>query len=682
MTDRRSPEGPIAAGILVVLGFFPIVTWIAGDIQYDEFANQLAGWISGTAVVLGAAVVLAILARSIPALWPADRVRALGRWTETRRVPLASVVALLALIAYAVVARMIFNGRPIVIDEIAQLMQAQTFAHGRLWMPAPAHPEFFSSLQMVTTQGRVFSQYPPGGPAALTPLTMLGAAWLTGPVAGALSVLAFAWLLRAAEPDGRIAAGALILYAFAPFVMFMSGSYMNCVTALTCLLLGSAAVANGLTSPTPRPGLGLVAGLGFGVAATIRPVDALAFALPAAIWYLIRAVRDPARWRDALAAAAGIAPPVALMLLVNAHTTGAPLLFGYDLLWGHGHELGFHRAPSGEMHTPLRGLALINEYMLRLQRYLFETPIPSLLPAIVALALSRTWRAVDRFLAASAALLIGLYLAYWHDGFYLGPRFMFALAPALALWTARSAPLMLERLRAIPNAPVGAFVARVTVYALVVSAAIAVAADIPARANEYGHEENVERWATPYVAERSGVPKGALVFVVESWEAQLVVRMWALGVRASDVEQIYRDIDICRLDQAVSTLEARRDAGEPAADPTAALEALTGDSVRVKPVMLSPGANLRVDQSYQYPKWCAARIGESMQGVLPLAPFLVLDDGNIYARDLHERDTLLLSANPTRPIYALRTADATIHSLPMFTPVSRDSLRRAWNAAR
>ena len=33
-------------------------------------------------------------------------------------------------------------------------------------------------------------------------------------------------------------------------------------------------------------------GLGFGMTATIRPVDALAFALPAGVWLLWRALRD------------------------------------------------------------------------------------------------------------------------------------------------------------------------------------------------------------------------------------------------------------------------------------------------------------------------------------------------------------------------------------------------------
>jgi hypothetical protein len=677
-TEDRSLEGPIAAGALVILGFLPLVDWIGGTYHYDDFANQLAGWVSGTAIVVGVGVVLAILARRIPALWPASRVQAVGRWAEADRTPVAVAVAVLAAITYALVARVIFNGRPLLIDEIAQLRQAEIFAQGRLWLPMPAHPEFFSSLQMVTTGGRLFSQYPPGGPAFLTPLTLLGAPWLTGPIAGALSVLAFAWLLRVAEPDGRTAAGALVLFAFAPFVVFLSGSYMNCVTALTCLLVGAAALANGLDAPRPRPWLGALAGLAFGVAATIRPVDALAFAIPAAVWYLARAWRDPARWRDALAAAVGVAVPIALMLVVNARTTGAPLLFGYDLLWGHGHELGFHQAPSGEIHTPVRGLQLVNTYLLRLQRYLFETPIPSLLPATIALALSRRWRPVDRYLLASAALVLGIYLAYWHDGFYLGPRFVFALAPVVALWTARCLPLLWTRLAGAP-AP---FARRVAVYALVLSAVMALLIDIPARAFQYSRMEAIERWATPRVARQSGVPAGALVFVMESWEAQLVVRMWALGVSAADAESIYREVDACRLDVALGNLETRRDTGSPVPNPTAVLRALTSDSARVQPIELAPGANVRVDKSYRYPRRCLTRVNESMAGVLPLAPWLVLDDGNVYARDLHARDTLLLSAYPDRPIYALRTADASITALPVFVPVSRDSLLRAWNAER
>jgi hypothetical protein len=169
------------------------------------------------------------------------------------------------------------------------------------------------------------------------------------------------------------------------------------------------------------------------------------------------------------------------------------------------------------------------------------------------------------------------------------------------------------------------------------------------------------------------------VFVAESWEAQLVVRMWALGVTAADGESIYRDVDICRLDSALHTLEARRDPGVSA---TPALRTLTGDSARVESMQLAPGANVRVDRAYPYSRRCLARVADSRSGVMPLAPLLVLDDGNVYARDLQARDTLLLATYPDRPVYALRAASAAAHALPVFIPVSRDSLLRAWNAER
>ena len=95
------------------------------------------------------------------------------------------------------------------------------------------------------------------------------------------------------------------------------------------------------------------------------------------------------------------------------------------MLWGRAHDLGFHATPWGPVHTPARGLELINLYFLRLQTYFLETAAPALIPMTVALALTRRLRAFDRYLLAASLLLVGLYAAYWHDGFYLGPRFMY-----------------------------------------------------------------------------------------------------------------------------------------------------------------------------------------------------------------------------------------------------------------
>src|SRR5678816_597452 len=223
-------------------------------------------------------------------------------------------------------------------------------------------------------------------------------------------------------------------------MVFMSGSQMNHVPTLlgvcAALLALERATAPGVSSQR-RSLAAFACGLALGFAATVRPVDAAAFALPIAGWLVWRAARDRRELTPLVASGFGVAIPVAYMLWFNARTTGAPLLFGYEALWGKGHELGFHAAPWGVAHTPARGFELVSLYFLRLQTYLFETPIPSLAAAIVALLLVPALRRLDGVLLAGSAMLVLLYFAYWHDGFYLGPRFYLCLLPALALWSAR-----------------------------------------------------------------------------------------------------------------------------------------------------------------------------------------------------------------------------------------------------
>jgi hypothetical protein len=668
-SDKRGGgriAGWTAAAVVAVLGFLPLVQWVRGTVDYDGFPNLLARWVSGTGIVLGIAIVLAILARRITALWPAAQAARIGALVEREPARFVAILTVVACIAYVAAALLVFGGRPLLIDEVAQFRQAEIFASGHLWLPTPEPREFFSSLLMVDANGRTFSQFPPGGPAMMAPLTVLGVPWLTGPLFGAASVIAFAWLLRAIEPDARTRAGAVALFALAPFVVFMSGSYMNCVPTLTWLLVAAGALTHGLQADRPRPALAAVAGFAFGVAATIRPVDALAFAAPAAVWYLARAWRDPARWRDVAAGAAGVAVPVLAMLAFNARTTGAPFLFGYDLLWGKGHELGFHLAPSGVPHTPARGLQQLNVYALQLQDYLFETPIPSLLPAVIALGLSKNWRAADRYLAVSAALLAGLYFAYWHPGFYLGPRFMFALVPFFALWTARSPALVSAHVA-------DDFTRRVLAYGLAASAVLAVATGALPRATQYADSLATERWSRRDVAARAGV-HDALVFVRESWEADLVGRMWKLGILATNSESIYRSVDACRLDQAITQLEQQPPDSQHA---TATLLSLRADSADLETIDAGPGIQLRRDPRLHYSPHCEARLADTRAGVLPLAPLLVLEDGNIYARDLQARDTVLIAAYPHRAIYLLRPTSDAPTAMPAFVPITRDSLAHA-----
>jgi hypothetical protein len=444
---------------------------------------------------------------------------------------------------------------------------------------------------------------------------------------------------------------------------------MNHVPTLLCLVAAIAALAHVTASPTPRPLLGLANGLALGVAATIRPVDAVAFALPAGAWYLVRSVRDRRRWSETLAAGAGVAIPIALLLAYNAATTGRPLLFGYHLLWGASFELGFHAAPWGPVHTPARGIELINLYVLRLQTYLFESPLPSLLPAIVALALTRSLDALDRYLAACAALLLALYFAYWHDGFYLGPRFVYPLLPVVVLWTARLAP----RLRATFGDRSPAY--RTALYSLGVSAVVSLLVAIPLRAHEYGSRLRTMREDVAESA-RTASAHGALVLVRESWGSQLVARLRALGLTQGEAELIYPRVDACQLELAITRLEHER-----ALAPAAAFDALRPllrDSARVVRSTLSTDDSERMLPGATYPALCQRRLAEDSAGFTLYPPASLVRDGNVYARDLHGRDSLLVASLAQRPIFLLRHTPSDSLGSALLFPVRVDSMKASW----
>jgi len=650
------------------LGFLPVVNWVQTSYSAQWFATELSEWVSGSAIVIGVAVVLAILSRRIHGLWRDDAFGPLSSWSPHQDRMFGLAAAFASLVLYAIVATMVFSRVPISVDELVQLVQARIFATGRLWQPASAEPEFYSVLNMVDANGRYYSQFPPGGPAMLAIGVLLRAPWLVGPVCGAVSVAAFWAYVRVVEPRRQVAVGALLLFAFAPFAAFMSGSHMNHVPTLMWLLIGMAAMARVMTSPKPAPGYALVNGLALGCAATIRPVDALAFALPAGVWYLVNSLGDRARWRDAIASAAGVAIPLCAMMWVNTQTTGRPLLFGYQVLWGHSHDLGFHRAPWGVAHTPGRGLALVNLYFLRLQTYLYESPIPSLVPFLGALYLTRRVDRFDRYLLACGVLLLGLYFAYWHDGFLFGPRFVFPLLPLLTLWTARFPALVRERI----GSGIGY---RTTCYGIAVGGVMAVLVSIPVRVREYAHSFVPMRLDYLAAARRAHVDN-ALIFVRESWGTQLMARMWSLGVPRSETELLYGKVDACLLEQRLTALET---AGTRDTVALAVLLPLLADSARTVKSPFSLDVTERYLPGTAYTPTCVQRLAEDRIGFTLLAPLLAVDWGtNVYARDMHQRNLALVRQYPNRPLYLLRPPTNATGALPQLYPLRRDSLQVAW----
>ncbi|MEW5916117.1 MAG: hypothetical protein AB1762_06915, partial [Gemmatimonadota bacterium] len=426
------------------------------------------------------------------------------------------------------------------------------------------------------------------------------------------------------------------------------------------VLLSWLAALRLTASPLSSSRWALLLGVSVGVAAAIRPVDALVMSAPVLVWCAWSLRMRPNRVATFSAFVAGCAGPVALLLWYNAATTGSPLTFGYDLMWGETHSLGFHDSPWGVSHTPVRGLELLNLYVLRLQSYLFESPAPSLLGTIAVLAVGR--RALHGWMLTALALLLLAYFTYWHDGFYLGPRFVFVAVPVLALLTAQ-APRALGEFLGSDKVRRGAF------CTIAVAVVLGVVLGGPDRASYYARSLPTARHELTRVADSLGV-RDAIIFVRESWGSQVLARMWGRRIDRPAAELLYRSVDTCVLDSALALLEREQLVNEAA---TARLLPLLRDSAFVRPTTLSPDRSERVRIGSTYRPSCLAQVRADHYGIALYPLVLAQERGsNIYARDLGARNTLVLREYTGREAYLLipRALDSDQYELHRW-PVAR-----------
>lgn len=646
----------VVALVLLAGSLLPVAAWIPGGMSDPYYWRRLIDWINGLALVAGVGGLTAYIVhlrrkrggdvdRELHGTVDAEPSR-LAPASAWRWFPV--IIGLGAFALYVAVAHGVFSGKPLLVDEVVQVMQARWYAAGDLWVPAAPAPEFFSTVHVVDLTERVFGQFPAGGPAMLAIGSLVGAEWIVGPVVGALCVMLFWSLLAFLAPDASVRwrRGATLLFALAPFGVFMFGSHMNHATVLLWLMVAALALAHATARQESSPLWGGLVGLALGVAATIRPLDAACFAFPAAGWLLWRARAGGRPLATLLLSGLGIAIPVAILLWINAQTTGAPLLFGYDLLWGSGHSLGFHASPWGPMHTPQRGLELLSLYFTRLSTYLFESPFPGLLIPVAGLWLAPSSRPLERYLLVSAVLLCTGYWAYWHDGYFLGPRFLFPLFPLLVLWSARLPSALVARLGARSVAWAGLRGAAAAAMVLVIVELAVV------RVPAYRNGMTFMRVDVERESERAGV-RDALVLVKESWGARLLVRLWALGVPRSDAEVIYTNADACKLELAIRSLEGD---GTRGGEASLRLRPLLADSAALVPSDRSPDFTERMLPGYTYAPECQAQISMDQRGFAHLAPFLLARDGNVYARWFPGREREIAALYPERPVFRVSRA--------------------------
>ena len=296
------------AVVLTIFSFLPFANWIAGGHEAPWYNTSLSEWISGSVISLGSAIVLFLVLRRLD-WWPSGWGR-ISAAAERNSTLTSALIGAVALSLFAVVALQVLSGRPLLIDEIVQVMQARILAEGRVARPADAYPEFFSALHVVDVGGTVYSQFPPGGPLMLLPGVLAGAPCLAGPVFGAIAVVAYWRLVRRTEPTQGTALGAALLFAIAPFMVFMAASHMNHVPALAWLCLALLGLHSLTSDETPRISAALFTGLCLGMMASIRPVEGIAFAIPAAMGLLVRTLRRQTPLPCLLASGVGVALPL------------------------------------------------------------------------------------------------------------------------------------------------------------------------------------------------------------------------------------------------------------------------------------------------------------------------------------------------------------------------------------
>lgn len=610
---------------VLVLPLLPLPQWSGAPDQGPIWGPHLASWGIGIVTVAVGALAAGRLATRVPI---------------PREVPWAisprSVVLILALLlttASVMVMWVVWAGNPHLVDEVAQLFHARVFAAGRTAAPPPEPAAAFLITHTWVTDAGWVSQYPPGHTVLLALGLLLRAEWLVNPLQAGVS-LVLVYVVARGLFGWRTGVAAAVLWALSAWVLFMSGTYLNHVSAATLALAAWALV---FAAREPQRGHFLAAGFMFALCAATRPLDAVAAAVPVLIWIAVSRRAAALPW-----IVVGGLPVVAAWGWLNWRIYGSPLTLGYTAVYGAEHGLGFHSDPWGQAYTPLTGLSNLAIGIRRLHIYLYEWPIPALLPLALwaLLGRQRSWRELVVASGILAAPL--LYFFYWHSGFYIGPRFYYAAAPMLVIGTARAwrvASVLARRARplwlrwdvALWTAASGA-----VLWGLV--------GILPIRWDAYRAGLATLKLHPERELARRGVTQ-ALVLVPESFGSRVGVRLWALGIPPGLVERAYRRLDTCDLYQWLRTAESAGWRGETA---VLRLQAVLDTVTAAPPLERTwPDPTVRFRRGYTPPEVCQVELrrdlaGFTLYGQLAWRNAIGLSRGVVFARDLFELNGPLL----------------------------------------
>jgi hypothetical protein len=425
---------PFAADLMQLLGRSVAAGYLLLVLAF--IISRVGGWL--VAAVRGPGGAQTRAARGFTATQPVfGTSRLLG--AAANRVVLVTTIAVGAiwLLAACWVTVRLYHQLPHVVDAAAYYFEANVLASGRWWFDEPPMVNALKGYFETVHDGHWFAQYPPGAPALYAVGSLVGLAWLVGPLAGLALIVTCT--LAARQFFGKSAALAtLALSAISPFILFQAGAFLS--HAIAGAFLGGALAAFAYAESGGRQRWHAVAGACLGWAFLTRELSTLLFGLPLVIWLL--AYR---RWSGlALLIAAGV-PFAIAYLAYNAQLTGSPLLLPRNVVNAND-VIGFGSVGDNQ-HTLAAGLSYADQNLTLLQFDLFGwAPLFALSVLCLPFVLGRANR-YDVLLGGGLLVYLVGYLVVPGAGIVLGPRYYYEALPWILLLAARGLQAIAATLR-------------------------------------------------------------------------------------------------------------------------------------------------------------------------------------------------------------------------------------------
>jgi hypothetical protein len=412
---KSETSGAMTRALFVYLAFAVAVIAVTLVVQHHFLDEQ--------AVLLGGAPGLTLV--TLAALWfgrpgataLVDRLVAPMATSSLRPLWVLIGATFLALVFVAVV---VLDRFPNSGDEYAYVLQARTYALGRLWVEAPPLPDFFSFSRFFAKDGIWVSPYQPGWSLVMAPAAAVGLPlWIVNPLLGAATVAAFFVLARQVleRPAAWIATLALVT---SPFFLLNFGSYFShgigALTAILFAIFANRYLRLGTASAA------ILAGVFLGYLGFVRAFNAVLLAVP----FGLALLATPRRRIGMIWFGLGGIPFLAALLYYYFLVTGHPLVPVQDWYHPGAEPLG---APSESTFT---------ETARRLVRlYFYTSPIMlfAWAASILEIARRRRLQMVDWIFPVT----VGAFVFYGgHGGDQYGPRYLFEAWPFAILTVMRA----------------------------------------------------------------------------------------------------------------------------------------------------------------------------------------------------------------------------------------------------